>query len=167
MCAYDAKERNLKDGKITIKDNASETCELVLDNGGLKFTERPREHKMVNDRGTKDHWRDGAESPVDVSFEMSYSTLMSDTGASETVTPHEALTNSGAANGVWATKSGTDTWALDLEFEVANPVSGGKKEVITFSQFVVDSIDLAEGDDGDTLSVSGRAKSFSVAREAA
>lgn len=164
--AYDAKERNLKDGKITLKDNGANTVEAVLDNGGLKWTERPRQSKMVFDRGTKDHWRAGAEGVVDVAFEMSFTTLMSDTGASETETPYEALTQSGEAS-AWATKSGTDAYAIDLEFEIANPASGGKKETVTFSQFVVDEISVSEGEDGDTLSVTGRAKSVAAIREVA
>lgn len=160
--AYDAKERNLKDGQITVKDSGANSVVVVLDNGGLSFT-RPLMAKMVSDRGTLDHWRGAPDEPIDLSFEMAYSTLYSDTDTDETATPYEALTQENAASG-WATTSGTDVYTVTLEFLVNNPVTGKKDEKITFTQVHLDSVDLTEGEDGDTLAVTARAISMSIER---
>lgn len=148
--------KNLRDGKITIKDGTGtpNTVELTCDNGLLEFDEAFN-NVPIYDRAALDHWRKGRDEPKSVSFEVDFSEYQSDTGGSD-VTPAEALKQAGNASG-WASVASSGDYCVDLEFQIAAVDSGEVTEILTFGKFVADSIAFSEGEEKDTLRVEGRA----------
>jgi len=165
--AYDPVQRNLKDGTLVISDDDSNSVTVINDNGGLSYTENATAIRRT-DRGAAAGFREPPAQFVEVEFSMEYSTMISDTGASETPTPYEALKQKGNAAAWVSTRlASDDSYCVDLAFTVANPVSGGKNELHTFTDFHADEVEFAEGEEANTLRVRGTAMSVAVTRPAA
>lgn len=163
--------KNLRDGVITLRDGTTPTpneLELVLDEGDLSFT-RTRNKITVRDRGRLSHRRTGDEQEVEVSFSAKYTRGYGDTDpASTQPTLADALqgvrsaatwvsTEDTAAGALpMAGPTGSELFSVDLEFVINDP-TGGKSETITFLGFHADTIAFSEGDEYNTISVSGTA----------
>jgi len=144
--------RNLRDGQITIKDNGANSLVLTIDQGDLSFSEK-RNTIEVMDRGTLDHTRPGD----DVSVELSFSIKVDRVSDATTVTLRDALTGTRSASS-WASTSGAhEQYTTTVEFVANDPTGGADDETITFSKVYVESIDFSEGDEFNTLEVSGKA----------
>lgn len=148
------KTRNLRDGVITIKDGAGtpNSLTVALDMGDLKFDEK-RNYIQVLDRGVLDHVRAGDEEAVPLSFSAKINRFGV---ASGTPTIRDALTKLGGAAGWTSTGSSHEPYCTTIVFQINDPASGGTDhEVLTFSKFFVETITYEEGDEFNTVSVSG------------
>jgi hypothetical protein len=144
--------RNLRDGELKIKDGGSEEITVALDEGDLTISET---QNLINvlDRGTLDHRRQGDEAPVAVSVTLKFVEYIG--GSGQPATPYEALKQIGNASG-WVSTSNSDVYAVDLEFTIDDP-DGGDDEKISLNDFAFESIEFAEGDEYNTLTVDGTA----------
>lgn len=146
--------RNLRDGQIKIKDGTTPTplsVTLTLEEGDLSFSVK-KEYKQIRDRGALDHVRAGDEQVVPVSFSIKLDRVSE---ATSPVTLYDALRKVRSA-AAWVSVAGAgEPYAVIIEFTVLDPAGGADDEVITFAKFFPEDVTFAEGDDYNTLSVSG------------
>ena len=144
--------KNLRDGELVISDGGSESVTVALDEGDLTISEV---QNLINvlDRGALDHRRLGDEVPVAVSFSLKFVEFIGGSGSNPT--PYEALKQIGNA-AAWESTEDGDVYAVNLVFTVTDP-EGGDDEEITLSDFAHESIEFAEGDEYNTLTVDGSA----------
>lgn len=148
MASYET--RNLRDGVLTVFDKANSVHHTVtLDEGDLSWTQTNNVIEVL-DRGVLDHIRKGDESPMDVSFSMKYQNLQADSAT----TTYEAIKGIGEAS-AWDSTRGEDVYCVSLVFQVLN-TSDAVEESINFRDFFWTSIEFSEGDEYNTLAVSGR-----------
>ena len=165
--AYDRNLRSLKGGTLTIKDGASASVEVDGDEGGVDFA-IPRSARPVRHRGVLQGWAAQPEEPITGSIKLKYSTFYSDTGDSETVTPYEALTQSGEASGYTTVNAIDDgVYTVNLELLIANPKTGKKTEKITLGNVFCSNVNFSEGEESDELSFDFAAMTFTPSRVAA
>lgn len=148
------KTRNLRDGVITIKDGAGtpNSLTVALDMGDLTFDEK-RNYIQVLDRGVLDHVRAGDEEAVTLSFSAKINRFGV---ASGSPTIRDALTKQGGAAGWTSVGSTHEPYCSTIVFQINDPASGGTDhEVLTFAKFFVESIKYSEGDEYNTVEVSG------------
>lgn len=147
--------RSLRDGTIKIADSGgtggSNVVTIDVEEGDLNYTERVPVN-IISDRGTLDHARLANEEPVEMSFSMRYQSH----STHATITPYDALKQSGGAAAWVSDEPSSDVYAVIVEFTIADP-AGGAAEVLTFARFCPEEISFAEGDPHNTLSVNGRA----------
>jgi hypothetical protein len=137
---------------------------IVLKNGDgtVSFSEKkPREYKL--DRGQLSEVRNGDEQPVEVSLDINYEFLESESGAT-TPTPREVLNQIGAAaNWVSSDSDLCRPYSIDLVVEYDPNCSGTDKEVLTFPDFRWESFD---GDiKAGTLKLAGKCNTTLVETE--
>ena len=145
--------RNLRDGVLSVYDKGrAHHITVSLDAGDLSWTETQNVIE-VSDRGVLDHVRSGDEAPMDVSFSLKYQGLYASGGVAG-ITPYEAIKGvSGAA--AYVNTQASDVHCSSLQFQVLN-TSDTAEETIIFRDFYHTSIEFAEGDEFNTLSVTGR-----------
>lgn len=151
MATYNT--RNLRDGVLTVKAPGSGKTTawhtVALDEGDLSWTETQNVIE-VSDRGVLSHIRKGDEAPMEVNFTLKYQSLEATTGT----TCYEALKGvDGASN--WKSTRDEDVYCVSLQFEVLD-TSDSTEETIMFTDFFWTSIEFGEGDEYNTLSVTGR-----------
>jgi len=150
--------KNLRDGELVVKDGAGTPASitLALDEGDLRITEYEDTIKVL-DRGTLSHERMGDERPVEFSFTAKYVELMKQTGASDP-TLYEALRKIGGASGWTSTQTdGGDVYTVTMVFTITSPTGGEENETITLSLAHAEQIEFSEGDEYNTVSVTGTA----------
>ena len=145
--------RNLRDGVLSVYDKGrAHHMTVSLDSGDLSWTETQNVLE-ISDRGVLDHVRSGDEAPMDISFSVKYQGLYTVGGAAG-VTPYEAIKGvSGAA--AYVNTLATDVHCSSLQFQVLD-TSDDVEETVIFRDFYYSSIEFAEGDEYNTLSVTGR-----------
>lgn len=150
--------RKMSDGQIIIQDGGANTLTLDTDQGDLSL-KWGSEANVRSHRGALSHFRDGVETPVEVSFSVVVSKISADDtsgGGSDTdPTPEEALTGNGLASGWTSTGQTGEPYQSKLVFKIANPDTSGRREVITINKLRCNSCEFSEGEDEDTLSFSG------------
>ena len=155
--------RNLRHSSMSVADNAAvNTFAIAIDEGNLSFTEE-RTGVVVNDRGELDHWSKGEAMPVSINFTIKFDQY----GArSATTEPGGAVTGYSLRNflrnaegaALVSTNGRTDIFTVDLSFTITNPAaSGDEQEVLKFSDFYCDSFQFSEGDEYNTIAITGRA----------
>lgn len=145
---------NLKNAVFKIKDGTSMTPLTVTVNvgeGNLTYTEA-RNLDYVLDRGNLSDVAEGADIPVNVSFEFTWDELLSD----DNVTIEDALKKRGDASAWVSTDSDTcRPYAVDLEITHTPPDCQSKdKEVVLLPDFRWDS--LGHDYKAATVSCTGR-----------
>jgi hypothetical protein len=151
---------NLRDAVVTIIDGTPTTpneLELVADEGDLAFSEN-KEVFPVYDRGSIAFLRNGNAQLHDVSLTMKFQGLK----GSGTPTPYEALKKIGDASAWQSTYADSEVYCLDIQIEVNDPKTQTLVETITLSDFFYEKIDFKEGEEYDTLAVSGKCLSVDV-----
>jgi len=159
--------RNLRHSSLAVQDGqtAVNTLAIAIDEGNLTFTEE-RQGVVVNNRGELDHWSKGESMPVNLSF-----TIKFDEYASRTTRAVVADDAGGAVTGyslrgflrnqggdLTSTNGRNDIFTTDLKFTITDPVvTGDEQEILTFTDFYADSFTFSEGDEYNTVAVSGRA----------
>lgn len=113
--------------------------EVKIGEGNLTYTEK-RNIEYRRNRGLLDTVREGQEEPVEVSFDLIWEYLKSDTN--EPVTVKEALTRTGAA-AAWTSTAidPCEPYAVDLEVRYAPPCATDKDELIVLQDFRWESLD--------------------------
>lgn len=113
--------------------------EVKIGEGNLTFTEK-RNIEYTRNRGKLDTVREGQEEPVEVSFDLVWEYLKSDTG--EPVTIKEALTKTGGA-AAWVSSSSDpcEPYAVDLEVRYAPPCANAKDELTVLEDFRWETMD--------------------------
>ena len=159
--------RNLRHSTLSLQDGQTlvNTLAIAIDEGNLSFTEE-RTGVVVNNRGELDHWSKGEAMPVSLNF-----TIKFDQYASRTTRAIVAASAGGAVTGysirdflkdggslLTSTNGRTDIFTSDLIFTITDPVlTGDEAEVLTFNDFHVDSLQFSEGDEYNTVAITGRA----------
>lgn len=147
--------RNLRDGQLIIADDGGtagmDKVTVDLEEGDLSYTER-KPVTIVTDRGVLDHARLAPEEPVELSFTMKFQSF----SVHDTITPYDALTQTGGASAWGSDEPNSDVYAVILEFTIDDPANG-TDEVLTFARFCPEEIVFTEGEEYNTLRCSGRA----------
>lgn len=154
--------RNLRDGIITLRDGSPvpKELEIVLDEGDLSFTEREPIF-AVKDRGEVDSWSLADEEPTPVSFTIKFQEWTS-SHATDVTAPRDALRKAGnAASGMtneWISThdDACGPYCVDIVFDILNPCGSGRERII-FESVHCDELTFTEGDEYDTIAVSGQA----------
>jgi len=147
--------RNLRDGVVTLYDlTRTAHMTIALDEGDLSWTQTQNVIEVM-DRGVLDHIRAGDESPMDISFTIKYQNLQADT----VTTAYEAIRGVGEA-ATWDSTRNEDVYCFSADFRVLN-TSDTTEETISFRDCFYTSLEFSEGDEYDTLAVTGR--SFTTA----
>jgi hypothetical protein len=151
--------RNLRDGELVIRDGTSpapQSLTVLLDEGDLSWTERTRTIE-IKDRGSiaAGHLRKGDDESVALSFTAKWTQLLGQ--AVEPTDPlalYEFLTFQPAAE-VASTSPPGQQETLELEFTIRDP-AGGPGEVVTFHKVYRETLTLAEGNEANTITFTGR-----------
>lgn len=147
--------KNLRDATLKIVDaTATElTCTVALLEGDLAWS-RKQSVNVIKDRGTLHNLRKGDEEACSVSFSVKFTGCYSESAGDPS--PYEALTNEEDAS-VWVstTAATSDLYTVDLLFSYVDPGSADGVEYLNFTDFAVEDISFKEGDEYNTLSVSG------------
>lgn len=144
-------QKSLQYSTLKIKDGGSNNITVKLGEGTITWTQK-RPVKYVKNRGLLDTVRIADQEPLEVSFTGVYEWIKGDTG--DPVNIYEALTKTGEAAS-WASAD-ADTcapYAVDLEITYDPVCSGAKNEIILFSDFRYESIDVDEKE--GTFSIKG------------
>lgn len=164
MAALEDITRNLRDATLTIQDGAASPQTLVvpIEEGDLNITERPPEAMTVLNRGALSHFAKGPDNPVNVSFTAKYVALAGHTDSTQNPTVYEAIKGTGKASGWTSTEScGPNTvnliWTLTTPCSAAVGGVTDESETVTISDFHADEFDINEGEEFNTIRVSGKA----------
>jgi hypothetical protein len=141
---------NLRDAVLKMADGSTFNITVPVDEGDLAFSEN-REVMPVYDRGSINILRDGNEQLVDVSFTIKYSGLISTSGD---VTPYELLKKYNRASTAVSVYTDSEVYAVNVTLEVDT-------KSILLSSFFPEKIDFKEGEEYNTLAVSGKAVTVS------
>lgn len=150
--------RNLRDSTLVLVDGTTPTpneLTIVLDNGNLAFTETANVQTIYN-RGKIAHRREGDETEMEVSFTIKFVQWSYNAGASDGISVPDALKNRGGAASWESTDASCAPFAVDLQFRIGNPCEEGSDEVLTFPKFTVTSMAFSEGEEFNTIAVTGR-----------
>ena len=162
-----ANTRNMRHGSLSLKDSQAtpNTLAIDIDEGNLTFDESSP-GVVVKNRGALDHWSKGEEQPVNVSFTLKFTQYgsrsaksIAGAGAGGAVTGFSARDFLQNAGGLLTSGTGrTDVFTCGLVFTISNPVlSGDQQEILTFSNFKVESLKFSEGAEFNSIACSGRA----------
>ena len=147
--------RNLRDGVLTVFDQgANSAATLTLDEGDLTWTEVQNVIEVL-DRGTLDHIRKGDEAAMDVSFSIKFHDFYTPSAGDDGFYPYEAIKGVNQCSN-WTSTRNEDVYCVSLEFQIWNDDDTAVIETIKFFDFYWTSIEFSEGDEYNTLSVSGR-----------
>lgn len=161
--AYVDITRNMMDGAIVISDGTTTAREVAItcDEGNLKISASKERHIIYN-RGVMAQVKEGKELPVDVSFGIKFSEFITNEAAS--LTPFEILMRAGDAavgGAIECTSTRTDAgeaYCVNLEFTITNPdaATAEHDELIVVEDFFVEKCDFSEGEEYNSLVVSGK-----------
>lgn len=156
MATHTEVARNIQNGSLVIKDGSGtpKTCTVAC-SGNLKWTET-RNIIEIMCRGNIDHRREGNTVGFTVSFDATWYQLISKTANSgDPVSVYEILSNPGS----YFTSTEDGAYCVNLEFTVADPnATNGNDEKIVFPNVFIEKVDCSEGEDKNTISMSGRGK---------
>jgi hypothetical protein len=120
--------------------------------GNITWTET-KEYEYLRDRDNLDTVKEGAEQPVEVSFEFAYEFVTSTTGS--TVMPVDAVKNIGeAAEWVSSSSDLCEPYAVDILAKHCVPCGTDEDEDILFADFRWETLDYDVRE--ATIAVSGR-----------
>jgi hypothetical protein len=111
--------------------------EITVGEGNVTYTEA-REFIYDLDRGNLDSVREGDDQPLAVSLSVTFEAIS--TGTSETISPHDALTQQGSASG-WVSSGAEICEVYAIDIVVLHTVACGAKEdeTVTFPEFRFES----------------------------
>jgi hypothetical protein len=148
--------KNLRDGSLTIQDDSGTNSITVPFVDGDFSWSRKQNVIAVFDRGTFSHFRQGDDELMTWSFTCKYNQLYAQNLDDEAA--YEALWQEENASGWTSVTSGdaneTDVYCVDLVLTVTN-AKDDATETMTISEAVIQSCDFAEGDEYNTLTMSG------------
>lgn len=146
--------RSLRDGTLKVADasgtSGGNVITVDLEDGGLSWNEKTPVN-IIKDRGILDHARLADEEPVDISLTLKFQSFSKHAA----ITPYDAITQTGGASAWVSDEPDSDVYAVIMELTIDDP-AGGAEEVITFARVCIEEKSFQEGDEYDTLSLSGR-----------
>lgn len=151
--------RNLRDGSIIIKDGSGspKTLTIPISEGDFAFTVNKPTFVVMN-RGVIDSRKSGDQTPTDISFSSKFEQWSYASGASTGLSVRDVIDGTAAAVAAgWVSTDACGPWSVTIEFRIADPCNAGHYEALTFSKFHADSVQFKEGNEYNTLSLSGRA----------
>lgn len=147
--------KNLRDGQLVVKDGhgTPKTLTVLFVQGDLTWTES-KDNKIVFNRGSIHHARNGNDVPMTMSFSAGWVQLIGkNVSAGESTQLYEMLTDYGTS--IYTTTGGTcEPYQLTFEFTVTDSC-GDKDEKISFLKMMTDSVTCSEGDEMNRISYSG------------
>ncbi len=160
MVDRDVATRNLRNGSITLKDRTGTPLELLvpIEEGDMSWTETDAT-TVVKNRGVISHRAVVSEVPVELSFTIKYVAIKgrSETGADPTV--YEVLHGTGNA-AAWVSVEDCGAYAVDLHFAITSPClasASDEDELLVFSGFHAETYNPVEGEEYNTIAISGDA----------
>lgn len=148
--------RNMRDGQILVKDGASGSITLDTDEGSLSW-EEGNDPRVIKQRGALSHLRSGDEEPCKGSFSVKVSKIRGDDtgqGGTDTAgTMRDAFRKEGLCNAWTTTGAAGEPHQVKLVFNIANPDTTGRREVVTFGKVPCPKFSFKEGEEFDTLDV--------------
>ena len=154
-----ATTRNLRDGTIIIKDGSAtpKTLTSPISEGDMAFTVKKPTFVVLN-RGVIDSRKSGDQTPTDVSFSIKFEQWSFASGASTGISVYDALNGSGgAATAGWVSSDACGPFSVDIEFRINDPCNPGHYETLTFRKFHADQVSFKEGNEYNSLSITGMA----------
>ncbi len=155
---------DLKNTTLIIRDGATPTpneIELKIGEGNLTWTER-KEMNYVPDRGILDVVNQGDEQPVEVSFDLVWEFITTDTGGGPPPTPIDALKRINGAS-AWVSVDSDVCQPYAVQIEVKHVPKCAGQAVNLSDDIEITIIDLFRYEQVDfdlragTFAVSGRA----------
>lgn len=152
-----ATTRNLRDGKIILKDGSStpKILEIPISEGDFAFSLNSPSFIVMN-RGKIDSRKQGDEMPSDISFNVKFEQWSYGNGSATGISVADAFQGIGGASD-WVSTDTCGPFSISIVFEMVNPCATGEKEVLTFGKFHADTLAFKEGNEYNTLSISGKA----------
>jgi len=149
--------RNMQDGSLKIKDGGSNELTIPVMEGDLSFVETT-EAPVIMNRGTLYGMATPQETPLELSFTLKFEEWQGKSASGSDPSPVDALRNRGNAS-TWSGTLTCGPYTVDLEFTISKPCSaaGEEDEVLTFADFHCDRLEFSEGEEYNTIAVSGRA----------
>lgn len=154
--AVPAVTRNLRDGVIRVMDGSGtpKTLKIKISDGDFSYkVNKPT--SIIMNRGIIDSRKKGDEKATDISFTVKFEQWSFD-NADAGISIYDALNGVGGATS-WVSTDGCGPFSVDLMFEMINPCDPTKSEQLIFRKFHADSVDFKEGNETNTLTVSGNA----------
>lgn len=144
-------------GTVKLIDGTTPTpneITIPIQDGDLRFQER-KEARTVWNRGKLKEFVEGSEEPVSVSFSITFEEWKGKNGG--TASPVDALKKRGNASS-WVSRSSSGPYTVLLRFILADvEASGGQNETLDFDKFHCDEPAFEEGEDHNTITVTGKA----------
>lgn len=152
-----ARTRNLTHGLLKIKGGSSgELLTVPIQKGDVRFSVK-RPAKVIMNRGKVDSLAQGFEVPMEVRFSVEFEEWTGRTLSTpyNTASVPDALRQKGNAAS-WHSVQVCGPYVVDLVFVISNPcTTHDQTETLTFPSFHADDVSFAEGEDTDTLEVTG------------
>ena len=159
MVDLDVRTINLKNATLTVKDNAAAASLLIpIDEGDLNWVETDNAAVVMN-RGVISHRAVTNEVPVTISFTLKYVAIKGRTTTGADPTVYEALHGTGNAS-AWVSTEDCGAYAVDLHWIIATPClasASDEGETVVFASFHATSYDINEGEEYNTIRISGDA----------
>lgn len=150
--SLDGIHRSMRDSSLTIEDATGTPQDVTVETTTGDFTwTNAREYMQVSKRGVLDHVRPGNEVAVVFSCSAQWSVLYGSAASGPEELYEFVMIRSGLSI-VSTAPSGWDT-ALTLVLVTTDP--NGGTETATFNYCYFESVECAEADDGNTISLSG------------
>jgi hypothetical protein len=150
-----ASTRNLRHGQLKIIDGSGTPNTLIIPiaAGDLNFTVHSPSFTIRN-RGVIDHSRAGDEKEMDISFSFLFEQWQANAGNTG-ISVVDALTQSGLASTWMNVDPSCGPFRVNLEFKIVDPCNNANYETLLFPKFHAESLNFREGNDANSISVSG------------
>jgi hypothetical protein len=154
--------RNLLDATLQIRDGTTptpNTLTIPVEEGTLKWTVAVQERHAVLHRGRLHSWKSGKQVPVTVEFDIIYTEYEGKTLSNADPSPIDALLQQGNASAWVTTNAVNGEYTTDIRYTITAPSgdAADQDETVTFSDFIVDTVEPAEADDVTRIAIKGRA----------
>ena len=157
-----AKVRNLVNGSLKLIDGTTPTpneLTIPIEEGNLSWTEDDTA-PVIKNRGKLAGFADPIENAVELTWTMIFEEYTGKTTSGAAVSPVDFLKKKGAAAAFTGTRT-CGPYTIDAEFTVAKPSNCDdpleQKEVLTFADFHTNTIAFEEGEEMDTIVITGTA----------
>jgi hypothetical protein len=149
--------RNLRDGTITLRDGSGtpKTLVIPISSGDFSFDINTPSFIVMN-RGKIDSRKAGDQQPVDISFSVMFEQWSYGSGLSTGISVADAFLGIGGAS-TWVSTDACGPFSVDIQFDMVDPCTPGKKETLVFGKFHADKLSFKEGNEANSLSITGKA----------
>ena len=149
--------RNLRDGTITLRDGSAtpKTLVIPISTGDFAFDINIPAFIVMN-RGKIDSRKTGDEAAIDISFSILFEQWSFGQGLSTGISVADAFQGVGGA-ATWVSTDACGPFSINIQFDMNDPCTPGKKETPLFGKFHADKLAFKEGNESNSLAISGKA----------